>query len=353
MKRKIWLSAAAGVLVVIGGVAAASGTKPAAERAQPVTTAKVTKGKLTARISMYGTLTYRGRPDGSPYPVINQSAGIYTALPAAGDKVGCGDVFYRVDDKPVLLLCGDVPAYRELHEGDAGNDVRQLNANLRRLGHDADAGDHFTGKTRAGLAALQRARGAEATGKLTRAGAIFLPEPVRVAQLTGTPGGPARAGTPVAQATSDTLEVQVALDPAQQTEVHKGARTQITLPGDQSVPGKVDRLGRVAQAPAGHEQDAGAATIPAYISLDAPEKAGGLDRAPAQVDITTTGVDNALSVPVTAIVGKSGGGYAVEVVRADGRELVTVKLGLLDTAGGRVQVEGELREGEEVVVPSL
>jgi multidrug efflux pump subunit AcrA (membrane-fusion protein) len=72
------------------------------------------------------------------------------------------------------------------------------------------------------------------------------------------------------------------------------------------------------------------------------------------VDITTKGVENALSVPVTALVGKSGGGFAVEVVRAGGRrELVAVKLGLFDTGGGRVQVEGDLREGDSVVVPSL
>ena len=61
------------------------------------------------------------------------------------------------------------------------------------------------------------------------------------------------------------------------------------------------------------------------------------------MEITTEGVKSALSVPVTALVGKSGGGFAVEVVRGGGRrELVAVKLGLFDTAGGRVQVEGEL-----------
>jgi multidrug efflux pump subunit AcrA (membrane-fusion protein) len=117
----------------------------------------------------------------------------------------------------------------------------------------------------------------------------------------------------------------------------------------------VARLGRVAQVPAAQQNNgrAGAATIPAYISLDAA-KARGLDKAPVQVAITTRGVENALSVPVTALVGKSGGGFAVEVVRDGGRrELVAVKLGLFDTGGGRVQVEGDLREGDQVVVPSL
>jgi hypothetical protein len=65
-------------------------------------------------------------------------------------------------------------------------------------------------------------------------------------------------------------------------------------------------------------------------------------------------VDNALSVPVTALVGKSGGGFAVEVLRGGGRrELVAVKLGLFDTGGGRVQVEGGVRAGDSVVVPSI
>ena len=155
--------------------------------------------------------------------------------------------------------------------------------------------------------------------------------------------------------TRDTVsKVQIALDPSYQGEVVAGALAQITLPGHTSVTGKVDRLGRVAQVPAGQNNDAAQATIPAFISLDDPGKASGLDMAPVRVEITIGGVENALSVPVTALVGKSGGGFAVEVVRPDGRrDLVAVKLGLFDTAGGRVQVEGDLGEGAQVVVPSL
>ncbi len=150
------------------------------------------------------------------------------------------------------------------------------------------------------------------------------------------------------------------LEPSQQDAVKKGDRARVTLPDNRSVTGKVERLGRVATAPAdqdtGAAQDASAgdATIRVYITLDHPGKARGLDEAPVQVEITTKGVANVLSVPVTAIVGRSGDGFAVEVVRDDGQhELVTVKPGLFDTAGGRVQVEGDLREGDDVVVPSL
>jgi len=333
---------------VVAGTSADQTTSSARDR--PAITGKVEKGRLSAMVSQDGTLTYRARPDGSPYAVINQAPGVYTQLPENGHKVGCGGVLYRVDDKAVVLLCGTVPAYRDLHTGDAGQDVRQLNRNL----HVRAAGDAFTTMTEKALETLQRRMGVRVNGSLALGDAVFLPEPVRIAKVTGALGGAARPGAPVLNATSDKLHVQVNLDPSQQGEVKKGDRAQITLPGNTPVAGSVEAFGRVAQAPDGPDSKAAGATIPTYISLDHPAKARGLDQAPVGVDITTKGVDNALSVPVTALVGKSGGGFAVEVVRAGGRrELVAVTLGLFDTGGGRVQVEGDLRAGDSVTVPSL
>jgi peptidoglycan hydrolase-like protein with peptidoglycan-binding domain len=366
VKRKTWLLAAAAVVVaatIAGGVVVMSTSAeqtPAAAQELPADTVKVEKGDLSSMVSLDGTLTYRARSDGSPYSAINQASGTYTKLPDEGDKADCGDVLYRVDDDPVLLLCGTVPAYRDLHIGDEGNDVGQLNRNLHELGYDAEAGvdvgpndKDFTWKTEEALEVLRHDKGLDETEALDTADAVFLPESVRIAKVTAELGGSASSGAQIAQATSDALEVQVNLDASQQGEVRKGDRAQITLPGNSSVKGKVDRLGKVART-AGKDADGGDATIPAYISLDEPKKARGLDKAPVQVEITTKGVEGALSVPVTALVGKSGGGFAVEVVRAGGRrELVAVKLGLFDTADGRVQVEGDLREGDQVVVPSL
>jgi hypothetical protein len=365
VKRKTWVLAAVAVMVVLtGAVVVISGAKEATPAAQepPANTVQVERGELSAMVSLDGILTYRARADGSPYSAINRASGTYTELPGEGTKVECGDVFYRVDDDPVLLLCGTVPAYRDLESGDEGRDVGQLNRNLHELGYDADAGvdidpegKHFTWETEEALERLQDDTGLDDTGAPDVDDAVFLPESARIAKVSGELGGSASPGAQVAQATSDTLEVQVDLDASQQGEVKEGDRAQITLPGNESVTGKVDRLGRVAQAPAGEDDaDAGAATIPAYISLDRPKKASGLDRAPVQVDITTKGVKSALSVPVLALVGKAGGGFAVEVVRDGGAgELVAVELGLFDTASGRVEVEGDLAEGDQVVVPSL
>jgi hypothetical protein len=364
MTRRIWVpAAAAAAIAAVGGVVVMSGGEHSAvaAHAPAADTAEVELGKLSAMVSQAGTLTYRARSDGTPYAAINQARGVYTSLPESGEKVGCGGVLYRVNDRPVLLLCGRIPAYRPLHEGVKGRDVRQLNRNLHELGYDKDAHVHvgagddaFTSRTEQALKALQRKHGVGATGRLALDDAIFLPEAVRIAKVRGQAGGSARPGTPVLSATSDTLHVQVNLDPSQQGEVSKGDRAQIALPGNRPVTGRVAGFGRVAQTPAGQGSTAADATIPTFISLDHPAKAGGLDKAPVDVDITTRGVDHALSVPVTALVGRSGGGYAVEVVHAGGsRELVAVKLGLFDPGGGRVQVEGRLEEGDLVVVPSI
>jgi peptidoglycan hydrolase-like protein with peptidoglycan-binding domain len=351
----------AAVLVVARVVLSGGNDQDGTAQAAPVTTGTVEQGSLSAAVSQDGLLMYRARRDGSPLPAINNARGTYTELPEAGSKVDCGGVLYRVNQKPVILLCGAVPAYRALHQGDGGQDVRQLNRNLHQLGYDAKArvridpaDTDFTEQTERALKVLQRKKGLRATGTLERADAVFLPESVRIAKVTGQLGGAAQQGAPVLNATFGTLHVQVNLDPSEQGQVKRGDRAHITLPGNTTVAGTVAGFGRIAQAPAGQDSAAADATIPTYISLDDPRKASGLDRAPVQVEITTEGVGHALSVPVTALVGKAGGGYAVEVVRAGGRrEPVAVELGLFGTADGRVQIEGGLRAGDRVVVPSL
>ncbi len=364
--RRRWVLVGAAVLVAVVAVAGAVAVSGAnrsnrAVEDTPANTELVERGTLSAALSLDGILTYRARPDGSPYTATNRAYGTYTALPEVGATISCGDELYRVDDLPVLLLCGTVPAYRDLRRGDAGNDVRQLNSNLHALGYDAAAGvgvdpadRGFSDRTVKAVEALQDAKGRPATGELVVGEVIFLPELVRIAKVTGQLGGSAQPSAPVLDATSATLEVEVQLQGSQQSAVEPGDRAHITLPDSSSVTGTVDQLGAVAQTPATQNGSPGTgpATILASIRLDDPATVQGLDQASVQVQITTRGVDDALNVPVTAIVGRTGGGFAVEVVRDDGgRDLATVQLGLFDTTRGRVQVDGDVREGDRVVVP--
>lgn len=347
--RRNWLLTGAGILIVVAvvcTVAATGSTDDASttKGAKPHT-AKVTKGDLSALVSVNGTLTHLARSDGTPYIAINQAHGTFTDLPVAGDKVECGDVFYRVDDRPVLLLCGKVPAYRDLSMGAAGRDVQQLNRNL-----EVD-GDTFTTQTRNALTRLQHEKRMDATGALGLDDAVFLPTSLRLSEVTAIAGGPALPGRPIAEATSSTVVVRADLEASEQGKVRQGDQVQVTLPSNQTTSGTVDRIGNAVQS-TGKDQEPGPVLIPAYISLDNPADAQSYGGSGVRVDITTAGVQDALSVPVTALVGHSGGGYAVEVVRPSGkRALVAVKLGQFDTTGGRVEVDGDLAEGDDVVVP--
>ncbi len=72
-----------------------------------------------------------------------------TRMPVkAGDRVRPGHVIAEVDGRPVVLLRGRLPAYRDLHEGDHGPDVAQLQRALESLGYaDFDPAGFFSEST--------------------------------------------------------------------------------------------------------------------------------------------------------------------------------------------------------------
>ena len=291
--------------------------------------------------------------------MVNRAGGTYTWLPAAGTLIDCGETLYKVDDEPVILICGSTPAYRDLAEGDDGKDVRALNRTLVDEGYadesELDPGSrHFGAVTAAALEKLQDERGADVTGRLNLGQAVFLPGPLRISKVLAGNGTNASPGRPIMEASSNRREVIVKLDASQQSEVRKGDQAQITLPDNRITSGVVARIGTVATSSGKDGSDSASATIPVHITLKHPKDAGTLDQAPVQVQITTGGVEHALIVPVTALIGRAGGGYAVEVAAGDGgrTRIVPVTPGLFDDADGLVQVSGALSAGDRVVVPS-
>jgi hypothetical protein len=370
-RRRRLLAGATGLLLLVAASTAVAVAEPFDDGGQArggadgsSARATVREGPLSSQVNQTGALSYVGRPDGSPYSVVNQATGIYTWLPIAGQVIKCGQVLYEVGGAPVVLLCGKTPAYRSLSEGDSGRDVRELNRNLVRLRY-ADrseldpSSDDFSSETAAALKRLQDKLGVDETGSLDLGDAAFLPGPVRVARTTAGLGTSAVPGVEVAQATSTRRQVTVDLEASQQSKVKVGDRAQITLPNNRTTPGVVERIGTVATSssdggePSPNPEDSSPATIPVYITLNRPRDVGRLDQAPVNVQITTAGVKRALIVPVTALVGRPGGGFAVETVDTRGtHNLVPVKLGLFDDAAGLVQVSGNLSAGQRVVVPA-
>jgi HlyD family secretion protein len=384
VKRRTWVLAGGVVLAAVTatGVAVAwPATQPATGAAAPppASTASVEEGTLSATVSVDGTLTYRAQSDGSPYSVINQTNGTYTELPGAGQVVAQGQALYWVDDRPVVLLYGSTPAYRSLSAGATGADVAELNADLVALGYATSAqvsptSASFGSATAAALERLEASMGEVQNGTLALGQAVFEPSAMRVTILSAQLGGMAQIGQTVAQATSTTRQVQVALDASQQADVAVGDKVTITLPDNRTTPGVVSSVGTVAACPSstgigGPGSDSAAPgtdscspagsgtsaipTIMVGVTPSDPAATGTWDQAPVQVGITTARVPRALTVPVTALLAQSGGVYVVEVVGAGGtNHLVPVTLGLFDDADGLVQVTGSgLAAGQKVVVP--
>jgi len=380
MSRKRWMLAAAAVLIfvlLIAGIAVTSGSKPASATAttgQPqVSTAQVQRRDLSATVPEDGTLTYQAQADGSAYSVINQAHGAYTELPALGQVIRQGHALYRVDNSPVVLLYGKTPAYRTLTSGVSGPDVAELNQDLVALGYmtPAQLGSapaSFAAATAVAVQKLQAAVGDAQTGTLALGQAVFETTAVRVTSVNGQLGVAAQPGQPVLEGTSTTRQVQVALDASQQTDVAVGNKVSITLPNNQTTQGVVSSVGTVASCPSSQNGSGSSSatagtdscpsgstpTITVDVTPSDPSATGRWDQAPVQVGITTDSVTNTLVVPVTALLARPGGGYAVEVTSSGARShLVPVSLGLFDDADGLVAVTSpSLAAGQNVVVAS-
>jgi hypothetical protein len=357
-------AAGIGAGIIDGYAGGRTGSGGVSDNAYPTSTVTVTRQNLSSEIPVTATLGYAGSSK-----VVNQVSGILTKLPPPGKVIAEGQVLYEVSGRPVVLLYGSTPAYRNLSAGTnsalAGPDVRELNADLVELGYasssEIPAGSGvFSSWTTLGVEKLQSAIGLSANGTLSLGEAVFLPSAARITSVSATLGAPALAGQPIMSATSTTRVVTVDLDTSQQSEVAVGDQVAITLPDDAITPGTVTSVGKVATSSSpgspnlGGLGSSGSATIAVLVTPTSPAATGSWDQAQVTVDISTASVKDALVVPVNALLALSGGGYAVEVAGRHGvRQLVAVALGLFDDAEGLVQVSGSgLSAGEHVVVPS-
>jgi hypothetical protein len=282
----------------------------------------------------------------------------YTMLPDVGRVVRRNEALYAIGGQPVVLLYGSTPAWRAFIPGmSPGSDVAELNTNLRTLGYGPGlAGDAFTGATAAAIRAYQAAHAMPQTGRLLLGSVVFEPGAIRVTAVTPTPGATVQAGA-VLTITSTRRQVTIDLDAAQQGDVKVGDPVTITLPSNETTPGRVTSVGTVATVPDSSDGGGGGdqtPTVEVDVTPTDPAATGRLDQAPVQVSITTDTARNALVVPVDALLALASGGYAVEEVKAGGvHQLVPVELGLFDDADGLVQVTGPgLAPGQRVVVPA-
>ncbi|MEW9531935.1 peptidoglycan-binding protein [Microbispora sp. NPDC049125] len=337
MKRAFVLSA--GALACAGAIAATAAGFGGETTAPPVVrqaVEPVVRQTLTRTEPVNGVLGY-----GTPIPVPGAGQGTITWLPAPGTMLRRGRAVFRADDRPVPLFYGSLPLYRTLRAGLSGRDVRLVERNLWALGYRGfTVDDHFSLSTSTAVRVWQRKLHLPRTGAVEPSNVVVAHGAVRVAAVSAHLGDPASG--PVLSYSGTTRVVTVALDVALQELAVRGSAAEITLPGGRTVRGRVTKVGRVASAA---QQEGGPATITVTITIRGQKALGRLDQAPVVVGLRGAKAENVLTVPVTALLARPGGGYAVRVA---GRQ-VPVELGLF--ADGRVEVRG-VSEGTLVGVPS-
>jgi hypothetical protein len=199
------LGAGLALLAVLGVVAAiVSGINSSPSKRNPGSkdsafdTTTVMRRGLVQADSESGTLNYAG-----PQTVYNRLSGTITWLPRVGQAIKPGAALFKVDAKPVILMDGATPAYRDLTSSDsAGQDIEQLNRNLVALGFNPDGiviGDQWQAATTAGVEAFQASLGETETGSLSLGQVVFLPGEQLVSTVDatlGSTGGGSGQGNP-------------------------------------------------------------------------------------------------------------------------------------------------------------
>jgi peptidoglycan hydrolase-like protein with peptidoglycan-binding domain len=273
-----------------------------------------------------------------------------TGLAAQGTVVRRGGRLFSVDERPVVLLLGPIPAWRPLEVGLVGADVRELETNLAALGYGGfTVDDTFTSATWAAVRRWQRDIGARVDGVVDLGEVVFLPSAVRIDQHLLTPGDAVNSGAQVLAVGPAAPVVTVDLDPTQLSLVSAGDPVIVRLANGAMTAGTVVSVGREGAA-AGQEQPGQAKTVPAAVSLERPGDAAGLAGSSATVSVVTGTSKNVLAVPVTALLAVPSG-YVVEVDRRNRIRAVSVTPGLFDGVTGLVEIKASgLGAGDRVVV---
>lgn len=297
---------------------------------------------------------------------------LVTQLPEPGSEIDEGQILMSSSGRPVFALEGAQPMFRDLGPGVTGEDVRQLEAALDRMGHGPGPVDGtYDTRTEAAVGLLYETRGlapAVATadqladifpdaGSIiagTRPGAgiqvpadeiVFIPSlPARVAANSIELGHPIEGSVMTITAASVAIDGSVAIE--QSGLVRPGMEVVIDEP-DLGIEAS-GVVGRVADQPGTDGVDG----FHLYFEVDVPDAPLALINASVRltIPVESTG-DAVLVVPITALSLAPNGSSRVQRQVDGALESIEVRPGL--SAQGLVEVTpigGDLREGDLVVV---
>jgi peptidoglycan hydrolase-like protein with peptidoglycan-binding domain len=244
------LLAAAAVAVVLTAESGSSAKHGSGNGVAPgETTTTVARRTLSESSTVDGTLGY-----GSTLELYDRVSGTFTWLPAVGARIDLGGTLWRVNNEPVALMYGSVPAYRTLEAGVSdGPDIVELNESLIDLGYDPYGAitddEDFNEATVAAVRRWQHAEGLPETGKVELGRIVFAPDARRVTAvkvaLGQDPPGSAGAKEPKE-------ELANAKEPAAGT---KGKPTGSKEPAGKKHPAKTDKKEPAKESPAKESSD--------------------------------------------------------------------------------------------------
>ncbi|MFI8261443.1 peptidoglycan-binding protein [Streptomyces sp. NPDC085665] len=365
-RRGKWLLGSLAVVLAVsgGGYAVtaaqprsdADGTKDRRADGMPQATAPVTRGDLGSGLTVEGTLGYaqeRKLAAGGP--------GVLTWAAGAGTAIERDGKLYEVNGKPVRLMYGSTPVYRQMKTGDKGEDVKQLKRNLQALGYgtglDPEDGT-FTAGTATAVKRWQKAHKTAETGEVGKEDIAFAAGPQRVQKNDTAVGDEPAPGKPVMTLTGTERMVRFQLDVAKAGAAKTGDKVTVQLPGGGTATGKIDSVGSTANpddpngggGAGGGGGGGGKPKVEVNVSLDDASGIKGPDQSPVSVRLTGETRKGVLSVPVNALLALSGRGFGVQVVEGGAVRDVPVELGMFGQ--GRVEVKGDaLKEGMRVGIP--
>jgi multidrug efflux system membrane fusion protein len=347
---RVVVAVVAAVAVVGAASAAAFGFGGGSEgtprsTAKPPATATITRTTLYDRKKVDGTLGH-----GTELAVAGRLNGTVTWLPETGTQLQRGSVLYKVDNTPVILLYGALPAYRELRSGLEGADVKQFETELAALGYKGfTVDDEYTSSTAAAVKEWQEDLGITETGTVELGRVVYSGGVVRVAGVEGTVGGQAQGNLLNVSGTSRV--VTVTLEVADQRLAKKGNKVEVELPDGKKANGTISAVTTVITPASGNTEASTDIEVTVTLS-DADQKSiEGFDAATVDVQFTASERKDVLTVPVAALLALAEGGYGVQVIEGATTKIVRVETGLF--SGGKVEISGDgIAEGMTVGVPS-